>query len=51
MSEVEIQISHATLRLFLVTVMVLAIVLGVVYLASESVVDERARMEREVRCR
>jgi len=38
-------------RLMLWTVLVLAVTLGAVYLASEPVVDERARIEREMRCR
>jgi hypothetical protein len=46
----EIRWGCVALRL-LATIAILAIVLGAVYLASEPVVDERARMERNVRCR
>jgi hypothetical protein len=38
-------------RLLLWTVLVLSLVLGAVYLASEPVVDERARMDWRLRCR
>ena len=38
-------------KLLLWTVLTLAVVLGVCYLSSEPVVDERARMDWRLRCR
>jgi hypothetical protein len=50
-TELDVTATQRTLRMLLLTVMVLAVVLGAVHCSSEPVVDERDRGAWRLRCR